>query len=251
MTPSSIMAQRIIDNAPADQKPIIAAILSAYKVDELERVDALFDSILSRRFKPFDIIYIDLSIDRSVNPLVIDGAGTLVAGLEATDNNSVCTVSFQEADADTNRRFTVQRGKLLKIPYTKLFIYHAAQSGKYLKLLRATSLPSFFFGLEDYSGDAANSDLVTALGNSVTFATSQASVDGTAGGTTIIAANAGRKRVIITNTDVATTVYIRVTVPTTANGHALLPQTSLILNTTAAIKGITSGAAALVTALEE
>jgi len=233
-----------------ETQAIVKAILTANRVDEKKIINDLIEEIRERRTRLFDVIYVDLSIDRSSSPLEINGAATILGAVEATDSVSALTVSFETQDADSTRRFELKRGKVLLLPYTKFYIYHSAQSGKYLKLLRAQSLPSLELGVQDYSSDSAQASLETALGNSSTFSTGQVTVDNTAD--QIKAANTSRKRIVIKNPTGGVAVFIGLTSGVTAsNGHRLDPGDAITLNTTAAIYGITSAGSAVVTYLEE
>lgn len=244
--------EELIAPLPADQQVIVRAINLANKVDEQKIIDDLIDNVNLRNSRLFDLIYVDLSIDRSVSPLQITGAGTLLAAFQATDNIASLSVSFEFAEGDSNRRYELKRGRRIKVPYTKFYIYHSAQAGKYIKLLRARSLPSLTLGVEDDSGETSNSDLVTALGNSSTFVTGQVAVDTTATGIEIKAANTSRKRITIKIPSTAgSAVYIKAGSVTAADGHMLEPGDSITLNTTAQIKGITSAGSVTVTYLEE
>lgn len=237
-----------IKKFPPETQAIIRAISAANRVDEQKIVDDLLADVGARRTRLFDIIYVDLSIDRSTSPIEVTGGGTILASIEATDNNANLEIAFEFADGDTNRRFQMRRGKRLFLPYTRFFIYHSAQSGKTIKLLRARELPSVRLGVEDDSGETANSDLVNALGNSSGFTPSQVTVTGSS--TSIVAANTSRKRVTLVNTDPAATVYINDGVATTSH-FPLLPGTYLVLNTTAEIRGITSGGSVVIGVMEE
>ncbi len=242
-------AEDLIKSLPPNQRDIAAAIIAATAQEsDMQSLDSMFQHIQQNRFSPFDVIYVDLSINRASSPLELSGAGTFIFGAESTDNSSTCSISYENPDEDSNRRLTIVRGKGFNLPFTKVYLYHAAQSGKYLKLLRGTSLPSFLFGMVDYSGIDANSDLVQALGNSNTFTPSQVSV--TSSSTTIIAANASRKRLTLVNIDTAATVYINAGVATTAH-FPLLPGAYITLNTTAQVRGITAAGTVVVGVLEE
>ena len=231
-----------------EEKGIVDAIRAANSFDEKGLIDNIIKDVQERRARLFDVIYIDLSIDRSTQPLELSGAGTVLIGLEATDNNSSCDISF-ELPADANNRISFKRGKRFFGPYSKIYIYHSAQSGKYLKLMRGFGTRSIFAGFEDDSGETANSDLVTALGNSSAIATGQISV-GTSS-TVIKAANTNRKRITIkVPASAANPVYIGVSGVTTGDGHCLDPGDAITLNTTDAIYG-DAAAATTVTYLEE
>lgn len=227
---------------------IVTAIQQANKTDEIKIVDDILLSVKQNRLQPFDILYIDLSIDRSAKPLRITGAGTLILAVEATDDLANLTIGFPGTESDSNKRIQMKDGKRLFLPYTEFFVYHSAQSGKYMKLLRGREMPSLKIGVEDDSGESANSDLSTALGNSSGFTPTQVSV--TTASTTIIAANTSRRRVTLVNTDAANIVYINDGVATTSH-FPLMPGAYLVLNTTVEIRGIVSAGTALVGVMEE
>lgn len=231
-----------------DAQAIVRAITTANRVDEQKIIDDLLSDVGARRARLFDVIYVDLSIDRSAQPLELTGGGTFIHAAEASDDLANLSIGFEQAESQSERRLTMKEGKRFFLPFTKVFIYHSAQSGKYMKLLRGREMPSLRLGVEDDSGESANSDLSTALANSSGFTPTQATV--TAASTSIIAANTARRRVTIVNTDPATTIYINDGVATTSH-FPVLPGTYLVLNTTAEIRGISGGGNVVVGVLEE
>lgn len=241
--------EQILKRVPADQRSTVEAIITAFSVDEIQSVDKILEDVKQNRFAPFDVIYVDLSIDRSTNPLRITGAGTFIHGAEATDDLANVSIGFPGTESDEKKRISVYDGKRLYLPFTEFFIYNAAQAGKYIKLLRGRELPSMQMGIEDDSGESANSDLVIALGNSSAFSTDQVTVTSTA--TSIIAANTARKRITIRNNDVSNPVFIGVAGVTAADGWYLPAGAAVTLNTNAAIFGITASGSVTVSYLEE
>lgn len=239
----------LIKKASPEVRPIVEAILLSSRLDEIKIIDDLLSDVQNRRSNLFDIIYVDLSIDRSTAPLEISGGGTLLACIEATDNLANITVSLGSQESDANRRFELSKGKAVKLPFSRFYIFHTAQSGKYLKLLRATSLPSIGFGVEDYSTSGSVLDLLTAIGNGTSYAVNQVSVAAVA--TVIKAANTSRKRITITNAGAATIYIGSAATVTAANGHALLAGMAITLNNTAAVYGIVAAGAETATYLEE
>lgn len=234
-----------------EQQDIVTAIQAANKHDELKIVDDLLMDFRQRNISPSSVIYIDLSIDRSVVPYHYTGAGTFIIAADASDDMASVSLGFAGTESDPNKRLTMKKGFRIFSPYTEFFLYHAAQSGKYLKLLIGREHPSIKVGIEDDSSASANSDISVALGNSSTFVTSQVTVDTTAGGTVIAAASATRRRITIQNNDAGTGVYIRTTAPTTLNGFYIPPLGSVTLNTLAGIKGITAAGSVIVSVMEE
>lgn len=233
--------QRILSGMSKEEKAVVDAIMLANSMDEKGLIDSIIKDVNERRSRLFDVIYVDLSIDRSTRPLEITGAGTLLAAVEASDNNAAVTLSFEVQDQATESRIEFKRGKRMYAPYSRIYIYHAAQSGKYMKILRGFGTRSVFLGFEDDSGESANSDLVVALGNSSVISTGQVNVPTTAGGTVIKAANTSRKRITLKVPETATeAVFIGNTGLTASNGHRLGPGDAIVLNTTAAIYGITA-----------
>lgn len=231
-----------------ETRSIVEAITLASRIDERKIVDDILkDTARGQGYEP-DILYIDLSADRSKVPLSIDGAGTLLHAVEATDDLANISVGFGQTESDSNRRIIMKDGKRIYRPFVRAHIYHDAQSGKYMKLMRGIELPSLRVGVEDDSGESANSDLVTALGNSAGFTPTQATVTTSSG--VIIAANSSRKRVTLCNTSTGTTVYINDGVATTSH-FPLLPGVYLTLNTTAEIRGIVGTGSVVVGVLEE
>lgn len=217
------------------EKAVVDAIMIANQRDESAIIDSVISDVNQRRAQYFDILYIDLSIDRSAMPLEISGAATGLLAIEATDNNAELSVSFELPDQSVEKRVVYKRGRRFFAPMSKFYIYHGAQAGKYMKLMRVMSTRSIFAGFEDDSGEAANSDLVVALGNSAVISTGQVAVGTSA--TLISAANTSRKRITITNNDAGADLYIGPTGVTTATGLKLAPGASIVLNTTAAIYG--------------
>lgn len=242
----------LVKNASPEVRPIVEAILLSSRLDEIKIIDDLLSDTQNRRSQLFDVIYIDLSIDRSTAPLEISGGGTLLAGIDATDNLANITVSLGYQEQDANRRFALLKGKTIRLPFARVYIYHAAQAGKYLKLLRATSLPSIGFGVEDYSSSGQTQDLVDALGNGSSFGAGQVTVPATAGGILIKAANTSRKRITITNSG-SNTIFLGASAALTAiaSSHALPAGASITLNNTAAIYGIVAAGNEIATYLEE
>lgn len=227
---------------------IIDAILLSSKIDEKKIVDDILKDIAKGGSDYTDLIYIDLSVDRSTKPEIFTGAGTLLHAVEASDDLASLTVGFRDAESDEKRRISLRDGKRIYRPYVKFFVYNTAQPGKYIKLLRGTELPSLRVGVEDDSSESSNSDLVQALSNSSGFTPSQVSVG--ASDTAILSANLSRKRVTLVNTDSAAIVYINDGAATTSH-FPILPGAYITLNTTAAIRGITSAGTVVVGVLEE
>lgn len=248
MTPEQ---QKIYNLMTPAEKGIVDAIQIANSRDEKSLIDDVIKDVNERRARLFDVIYVDLSIDRSNVPLEISGAGTLLAAVEATDNNAAATINFEIPNQQTETRIEFKRGKRMYAPYSKFYVYHAAQSGKYMKILRGFGTRSVFLGFEDDSGESANSDLVTALGNSSTYSTGQQAINGTAAA--IKAANTSRKRITIkASRNNTVPVYIGLTNGVlTTTGHILDPGDAITLNTTAAVYGIDDGTGSTVSYLEE
>jgi len=240
--------KKIYQSMTKEEKAVVDAIQIANALDEFELIDKMILDVQARRARLTDVVYVDLSIDRSNAPLEISGAGTALIGIEATDNNANLEISLEVPNGDTNTRIQFKRGKRYFGPFSKIYIYHSAQAGKSMKLMRCFATRSVFAGFEDDSGETANSDLVIALGNSSAIATNQVAVGTSA--TVIKAANSARKRIKITNNDAGTNLYIGASGVTTSNGDMIPPYGSTVLNTTAAIYGV--GAVALtVSYLEE
>jgi len=244
--------ERILANMSPEERAVVDAIRAANNMDEKGVIDNIIKDVQERRGRFFDVIYVDLSIDRSTAPLQISGAGTFLACIEATDSASNATLSFETEDTDTNRRITFKSGKRVRVPFSRFYIYHAAQAGKTMKILRGFDTRSLLVGFEDNSSDASTAAIETALGNSSAITTGQVSVDN-AGNDQIRPLNANRKRVTIKVPVTATeAVFIGVSGLTAANGHRLDPGDAIVLNTTAAIHAITAGAGpVVVTYLEE
>lgn len=242
----------IISKMDPSERMVLDAIRAANNMDEKGVIDSIINDVQERRARFFDIIYVDLSIDRSNSPLIISGAGTFLACIEATDSNANATLSFEVEDADTNRRITFKSGKRVRVPFSRFYIYHSAQAAKTMKILRGFDTRSLLVGFEDNSSDASTAALETALGNSTAITTGQVAVDN-AGNDLIKAANTSRKRITIKVPVTASeAVFIGVTGVSAANGHRLDPGDAITLNTTAAIYGITAGAGPVtVTYLEE
>lgn len=240
----------ILEKASPDAKPIIEAIWKANRVDEIKIIDDILKDVNIRRLKLFDLIKVDLSVDRSVTPLSISGGGTYLAAFSATSTTAELSVSFEEPESNSDRRFTLVQGRRLRVPYTKLYIYHSAQSGAEMFLMRAYSLPSLPLGVEDDSSQTDLSDLAGALGLSSALGASQVTVGITA--TLIKASNTSRKRITIkVPQSAANPVYIDdENTVTTTTGHELSPGDAITIHTTAAIYGIAS-ASTTVTVLEE
>lgn len=233
MLPANFKA--IYEKMSDQEKAVVDAIMIAARFDESALIDSVINDVNQRRAQYFDILYIDLSIDRSTQPLEISGAATGLLAIEATDNNAELSVAFELPDQSVEKRVVYKRGRRFFAPMSKFYVYHSAQSGKYMKLMRVMSTRSIFAGFEDDSGEAANSDLVVALGNSSVITTGQVSVGTSA--TLIKAANTSRKRIVITNNDTGADLYIGASGVTTATGLKLAPGASIVLNTTAAIYG--------------
>ena len=234
----------------SNTQAIVDAIQAANQRDETKIIDDIIADVSKRNVVPTRIEYIDLSIDRSVTPQKITGAGTFIIAAEATDDQANVSIGFGSTESDSNKRITLRDGKRLYLPFTEFFVYHAAQAGKYMKLMVGRENPSMKVGVEDDSGESANSDLSVALGNSDSIATGQVAVNGTAD--QIIAANLSRRRVTICNQDGGTELFIGLTAAVTATtGFCVKPGATITLNTTAAIYGITTGAAITVSKLEE
>lgn len=231
---------------------IVQAIQAANQRDETKIIDDIIADVGLRNVVPTRIEYIDLSIDRSGSPQKITGAGTFIIAAEATDDQANVSIGFGSTESDANKRITLRDGKRLYLPFTEFYVYHAAQAGKYMKLMVGRENPSMKVGVEDDSGESANADLSVALGNSSVIATAQVAVATTAGGTTIKAANTARRRITIkVPNDAGVPVFIRNTAPTVSNGYRLDPGDSITLNTTSAIVGIVSVGTVTVSYLEE
>lgn len=243
--------KKIYDTMSPNERAVVDAIQIANSFDEKGLIDSVIMDVNERRASLFDFIYIDLSIDRSTAPLEISGAGTLIASVEATDNNANVSIAYELQDQSSSRRLELKRGKRMYAPYSKFYIYHTAQAGKYMKLMRGFGTRSVFLGFEDDSGETANSDLVIALGNGSTYSTNQATVDTAAD--LIIAANTARKRVTIKNpSSSGATVYIGLTSGvTTSTGHILDAGDSITLNNTGAVYGIVAAGSVTLSYLEE
>lgn len=233
-----------------ETQAIVDAIQEANKKDERQIIDQILSDVSKRDFIPFDIVYVDLSIDRSSNPLKITGAGTFIIAVDASDENAIMSVGIGANESNENKRISLKEGKRLYIPYSEFFIYHDAQSGKWMKLLRGRELPSLKVGVEDDSGTAAGDSVAIAVGVANTFGVDQVAMSGAAA--QIVAANAARRRITITNTDAGANLFIGPTVAVTASdGHMIPPGGSLTLTNTSAIFGITTGATFNVSYLEE
>jgi len=242
-----------LSKLPKETQDIVHAILAANRVDEQKIIDDLIADINARRTRLFDIIRVDLSVNRSADPLEITGAGTVLIAYRASNATVNCAVSFEVQEPDSNRRYTLVQGRRLKFPFTKFYIYHSAQAaGTFMELIRARSLPSLQLGVEDDSSDSASAGLETALGMSTAIATGQVAVDN-AGNDVIKAANTNRKRITIKVPASATqAVFIGITGVAAGDGHRLDPGDAITLHTTAAIYGVTAAAGAVtVTYLEE
>lgn len=240
-------AKAKVDKLPADSKELVEAIVLAMRYSERDAVmDNIRDIAFNKQqyFRPF---YIDLSIDRSTVPLKITGTFNLLRAFQATDNNATATVSFHYPNPSAEARLELKRGREIEGGWIEAYIYHTAQAGKYMTLLLGLSLPSAKVAVRDDSGETANSDLVTALGNASGFTPTQVSVS--TSDIEIIAANTARKRVTLVNTGAAT-VYINDGVATTSH-FPLLPNTYLTLQNTAQIKGIAASGTCIVGVLEE
>lgn len=229
---------------------IIDAILLSSKIDEKKIVDDILKDIAKGGSDYTDLLYIDLSVDRSTKPEIITGAGTLLHAVEASDDLAVCSVGFRDGESDDKRRISLKDGKRIYRPFVKIFLYNNPQPGKYLKLLRGTELPSLRVGVEDDSGEAANSDLVQALGNSNSFVTGQVLVNTSA--VLLVAANSSRKRITIksigTNPNDVAIGNAGVAMNT---GHRLGVGDAITLNTTAEIYAIGANTGNTLTYLEE
>jgi hypothetical protein len=242
--------ETIVKGVPPDQQAIVRAILLSNRIDEVRIVDNIISDIKQRRAKYFDIVYIDLSIDRSITPLKLDGAGTLLDAIDATDDFANISVGFDEStESDDKSRIILREGKRIKVPYVHFFIYHSAQSGKFMKLLRGRELPSLKIGIEDDSSESVNSDLAQALGNSAIIATAQVSIGTTA--TLIAAADASRRRITIKVPSSGQGVYIGVAGVLTSNGHLLDAGDAITINTEGAIYGVVASSTQTITRLVE
>lgn len=229
---------------------IIDAILLSSKIDEKKIVDDILKDIAKGGSDFTDLLYVDLSVDRSTKPDIITGAGTLLHAVEASDDLAVCSVGFRDGESNEKRRISLKDGKRIYRPFVKFFLFNDPQPGKYIKLLRGTELPSLRVGVEDDSGESASSDLVQALGNSASINTN--SVNVTTVGSLIIAQNLSRKRITLKNhADAVVPVYIGPSGVTISTGHRLDIGDSITINTTAAIYGRTSGSNQTITYLEE
>lgn len=229
---------------------IAQAIQKANRADETKIIDDILGDIAKRSFSPYDIVYVDLSIDRSANPQQVTGAGTFIIAADASDDTAECSIGIGSNESNSNRRISLKDGKRLYIPYTEFFIYNDAQAGKWIKLIRGRELPSLKVGVEDDSGTAAGDSVAISMGNSNTFGTAQVAVDGTTD--LIKAANTARRRIKITNLSAGDWVFIGASAAVTAlTGDGIPPGGAVVLNTTAAIYGITTGAAIRVSYLEE
>lgn len=248
LTPENI--NKIIAGMSPEEKGVLDAIRVSNNLDEKGVIDAIINDVQERRTRLFDVLYIDLSIDRSTQPLIISGGGTFLACIEATDSAANCTLSFETENADTNSRVTFKSGKRIRAPFSRFYIYHSAQSGKTMKIMRGFDTKSLLVGFEDNSSDASTAALETALGNSTTFATNQVSVTNSA--TVIKAANTNRKRITIKNpASNSAACFIGIAGVAANTGHQLDPGDAITLNTTAAVYGIHASATQTLTYLEE
>lgn len=95
-------------------------------------------------------------------------------------------------------------------------------------------------------------DLLRAVEGAPNIASAQVSVDTTTGGVVLAAARQTRRRLILINHG-ATDVFVGTGTVSTANGALLLGTkgTVVILNTNAAVKGITGGSSVTVGVIEE
>lgn len=232
---------------PADQG-IVLAILQANRLDEQKIIDDIIEDINTRRSRLFDPLYIDLSKDRSQIPQEISGAGTFLGAVDASDNLAEVTISFESAVGDATQRFRLKQGKRLRLPYTRFYLYNDPQPGKWLLLLRARSLPSLTLGVEDDSGESANSDLVQALGNASSADTGQVTVTTASG--QVLPENSARKRVTLANPS-GSIVYIAIGEAATAAKFMLLPNSYLTLNNTGEIRAIVAAGTVDIGYLEE
>lgn len=240
---------RILAGMTQEERSVVDAIRVANSMDEKSTIDSIINDVQERRARFFDIIYVDLSIDRSNSPLVISGGGTILACIEGTDSNANATLSFELEEGNANNRVTFKQGKRIRAPFSRFYIYHSAQAGKSMKLLRGFDTRSLLVGFEDDSSDQSTANLETALANSTAFTTGQITVGTTS--TLIKAANTSRKRIVIKVPQAAANpVYIGVSGVTTGDGHCIDPGDSLTLNSTAAIYG-DAAANTVITYLEE
>lgn len=231
-----------------ENQALVAAIALYSRIDEVAITDRIIEDLSKRRGNFFAPLYIDLT--SAQDGVEISGAGNIIHAIEATDGLAEISISLETRSPNIKDRLKLRRGDRFFLPYTKIYIYNDAQSGKYMKLLRGTALPSMRIGYESDAGDSANSDLVTALGNSAVIATAQVSVGTSA--TAIKAENLTRKRITIKNPAASgEALYIGVAGVTTGAGHVLDAGDAITLQTTAAIYGIFSGSAHNVSYLEE
>jgi hypothetical protein len=228
---------------------IALAIQIANRKDERKIIDDILMDMAQRNLTPFDIVYIDLSIDRSTSPLQITGAGTFIIAADASDETAECSVGVGQNESDDKKRIGLREGKRLFLPYTEFFVYHDAQAGKWLKLLRGRELPSLKVGVEDDSGTNSGNNLEQALGVSATYTTAQVAITGAQA--QIKAANSTRKRIMITNLSAGDWLYIGNTGVLSTTGTGIPPGGSVVLNTTAAVFGISTGAAFNCSYMEE
>lgn len=232
-----------------ENQALVKAIAMYSRMDEVNLTDQIVADLSQRRGNFFGPIYIDLA--NAQDGIEMSGAGNILHAIEATDNIAEISVSFETREPDIKARYKLKRGDRFFMPFTRIYIYNDAQTGKYMKLLRGTALPSMRVGYESDAGDSANNDLVTALGNGSVFSTSQISVGTSA--TVIKAASATRKRITIKNpVGSGQVLYIgRSNGVTTANGHMLDAGDSITLGTEDAIWGIFPTSANNVSYLEE
>lgn len=232
-----------------DIASIAQAIQEANRRDERQIIDQILMDVGKRDFAPYDIVYVDCSIDRSAAPLKITGAGTFIIGVDASDETAEITIGIGGNESDETKRISIREGKRLFLPYTEFFIYNDAQAGKWIKLLRGRELPSLKVGVEDDSSTVATDSVAIAQGNSSTFGTGQVAISGTQA--QIKAANATRRRIKITNLSSGDWLFIGNTGVLATTGDGIPPGGAIVLNTTAAIYGISTGAAFNCSYLEE
>lgn len=232
-----------------ENQALVKAIAMYSRMDEVSLTDQIISDLSQRRGNFFGSLYIDLSAAK--DGYEISGAGNLLHAVDATDQLAELSFSVETPEPDSRARYKLKRGDRFFLPFTKIYIYNDAQASKYIQLLRGTALPSMRVGYESDAGDAANNDLLTALGNSAVFSTAQISVGTSA--TVIKAASATRKRITIKNpVGSGQVLYIgRSNGVTTANGHMLDAGDSITLGTEDAIWGIFPTSANNVSYLEE
>lgn len=249
MNPADKEMQALLQGIPdKSDRALAEVIMRVNRVDERKIVNDIIQDIATNRLSAPEIIHIDLSVDRTTQPLRLTGAGNYLAAFDATDNNAIISVSLQRSTDRERERFGMKRGRRLRFPFTEIYIYHAAQANKTMQLVKAVGFPSLPIGVEDDSGSSSNSDLVTSLGNSNAATTGQVTATGSSG--VLVTENTARKRITIMNPS-GSPVYFALGEAATTAKAIILPNSYLTLNTTAEIRVITSGGSIVLGYMEE